>query len=264
MTTDPRIGEFRTSDDLTLRYYSWGEVGELPPVLLLHGFAVHARSNWEDPGVVAALLGHGRHVVALDARGHGASDRPHDPARYGEVRMARDVTELIDVLGVGEVHLAGYSMGAVVALLATAADRRVTRLVTGGVGAGVVEVGGLDRRAIPTELVTAALNAEDPADAPAQAAGFRLLADAVGADRQALVAQLTAAFRGPMPLADIRVPFLVLAGSEDPLAVRPEVLADAVAGAELSVLPGDHLTVVRDPRFAAAVAAFLSARDKRG
>ncbi|MEU3460487.1 alpha/beta fold hydrolase [Streptomyces sp. NPDC006733] len=264
MTTDARVCDLRTSDDLTLRYYAWGEAGELPPVLLLHGFAVHARSNWEDPGVVAALLGDGRHVLALDARGHGASDRPHDPARYGEERMARDVTELLDVLGVDAVHLVGYSMGAVVALLATAADPRVTRLVSGGVGAGVVEVGGLDRRAIPTELVTAALTAENPANAPAEAAGFRLLADAMGADRQALIAQLSAAFRGPMPLADIRVPSLVLAGSEDPLAVRPAVLADAIAGAELTVLPGDHLTVVRHPRFAPTVAAFLSAPDARG
>ncbi|GAA2954718.1 hypothetical protein ACFPN0_08170 [Kitasatospora cinereorecta] len=51
--------EFRTHDGLTLRYRSWSRDPDpsLPPVVLLHGFAVDARLNWEGPGVVEALLG---------------------------------------------------------------------------------------------------------------------------------------------------------------------------------------------------------------
>lgn len=255
--------EFRTADGLTLRYWSWsrGPGTGLPPVLLLHGFAAHARLNWEGPGVVEALVARGRQVLALDARGHGSSDKPHDDARYGEPVMARDVRQLIDRTGVGEVHLAGYSMGAVVALLAAADDARITRLVVGGIGAGAVEVGGLDTRAMPPELVAAALTAEDVADAPERTRGFRILADATGSDRLALAAQVRSLHRAPLPLERIRIPALVIAGADDPLAARPEVLAAAIAGARLEVLPGDHLTAVRGPGFAAGVAAFLTEDD---
>ncbi|MFD8688908.1 alpha/beta fold hydrolase [Streptomyces sp. NPDC059651] len=255
--------EFRTADGLTLRYWSWsrGPRAGLPPVLLLHGFAADARLNWEGPGVVEALVARGRKVLALDARGHGSSDKPHDDALYGESVMARDVRRLIDRTGAGEVHLAGYSMGAVVALLAAADDERVTRLMVGGIGAGAVEVGGLDTRAMPPELVAAALTAEDAADAPERTRGFRILADTTGSDRLALAAQIRSVHRGALPLDRIRIPTLVLAGADDPLAVRPEVLADALTGSRLTVLPGDHLTVVRDPGFAAAVAGFLTEDD---
>ncbi|MEU1088514.1 alpha/beta fold hydrolase [Streptomyces sp. NPDC005576] len=260
LRTEAHTG-FRTEDGLTLRYWSWSRDPHLalPPVVLLHGFAAHARLNWDGPGVVEALLAAGRRVYALDARGHGTSDRPHDEAHYGEELMAGDVRLLADLLGADEYHLAGYSMGAIVALLTAAADPRVTRLVIGGVGAGVVEVGGLDTRAMPPELVWAALTAEDLTTVPEQARAFRALADATGSDRHALAAQVRAAFRGPVPLDRITAPSLVLAGDADPLAVRPEVLAGAIRGARLTVLPGDHLTVVREPGFAATITEFLAA-----
>ena len=93
--------ELRTHDGLTLRYWHWSRDPDtsLPPVVLLHGFAAHARLNWEGPGVVEALVARGRRVYALDARGHGESDRPHDETRYGESLMARDVRLLIDRTG---------------------------------------------------------------------------------------------------------------------------------------------------------------------
>ncbi|MFC9945806.1 alpha/beta fold hydrolase [Streptomyces pratensis] len=252
--------ELRTHDGLTLRYWSWSRDpdGALPPVVLLHGFAAHARLNWEGPGVVEALVARGRRVYALDARGHGESDRPHDDTHYGESLMARDVRLLIDRIGADRVHVAGYSMGAVVAVLAAAQDTRISRLVAGGIGAGAVEVGGLDTRVMPPELVSAALTAEDAADVPERVRAFRALADTAGGDRLALAAQIRAVHRDALPLDRIVVPTLVLAGASDPLATRPEVLASAIAGAELTVLPGDHLTAVRDPAFAGTIAAFLS------
>ncbi|MFB8029819.1 alpha/beta fold hydrolase [Streptomyces sp. NPDC056465] len=252
--------ELRTHDGLTLRYWSWSRKPDtsLPPVVLLHGFAANARLNWEGPGVVEALVARGRRVYALDARGHGESDRPHDDTHYGESLMARDVRLLIDRIGEERVHLAGYSMGAVVALLAAARDPRISRLVAGGIGAGAVEVGGLDTRVMPPELVSAALTAQDAADAPERTRAFRVLADTAGGDRLALAAQIRAVHRDALPLDRVVVPTLVLAGEDDPLATRPEVLASAIAGAELTVLPGDHLTAVRDPGFAEAISSFLA------
>ena len=41
----------------------------------------------------------GRRVIAYDARGHGESDKPHDPAAYENDAMRRDAQALLDHLG---------------------------------------------------------------------------------------------------------------------------------------------------------------------
>jgi pimeloyl-ACP methyl ester carboxylesterase len=173
--------------------------------------------------------------------------------------MARDLSLLVDELGVDRVDLVGYSMGGIVALLAAASERRIRRLVVGGIGAGVVELGGLDTRALPTRLVAEALRIGDPATiVDPMAAAFRAFAESTGADRWALAAQAEAVHAAPIPLERITVPTLVLAGDDDPLAARPEVLADAVAGAQLRLVPGDHLMAVVEPTFAPTIVAFLA------
>jgi pimeloyl-ACP methyl ester carboxylesterase len=259
------VERFSSEDGVEIVYDTWepaaGTPAAGPPVVLHHGFVADAYVNWVAPGVVDALTQAGRRVVALDARGHGRSGKPHDPAAYGEDTMARDLSALFDlVVGPdGAVDLVGYSMGAIVALIAAGRDRRVRRLVAGGVGAGVVELGGVDTRVIPTDALIDALLADHPAAIAAPgAAEFRAVADAVGADRFALAAHARAVHAEPLPLDRITAPTLVLAGASDPLADRPEVLAAAVPGAELRLVAGDHLTAVGDPAFAPAIVEFLA------
>jgi pimeloyl-ACP methyl ester carboxylesterase len=251
---------FTTWDEIEIAYYEWGEPTTSPPVVLHHGFAAHAHANWVLPGVVDALLAAGRRVVAPDARGHGDSDKPHDPGAYGEQGMARDLATLLGVIDAPQVDLVGYSMGAVVALLFSAAEAdRVRRLVIGGVGSGIVECGGVDRRAISSDSIIEALAAEDPTTiAEPAATAFRALADALGSDRQALIAHASAIHRGGIELQRISAPTLLLAGGRDPLAVRPEVLVQALPDARLQLLSGDHMEAVADPRFAASIVEFLA------
>jgi pimeloyl-ACP methyl ester carboxylesterase len=255
------MSSFTTLDGVEIVYEEWGDSrSPLPPVVLHHGFVVDANVNWVAPGVVAALVGAGRRVIAPDARGHGRSGKPHDPASYGEDRMARDLAMLVQETAQAQIDLVGYSMGAVVALLhASSAGAGVRRLVVGGVGSGVVECGGVDRRAVSNESIIEALNADDPAAVEGSGAAlFRTLADALGADRQALVAQAQARYRGGVELASITAPTLVLAGAADPLAERPEVLVRALPDAELRYVNGDHAGAVGDPRFAASIVEFLA------
>ncbi len=251
---------FKSWDQLEIAYQEWGAEQTLSrPVVLHHGFVVDANANWLVPGVVEALLTAGRRVIAPDARGHGRSQKPHDPARYGEQRMARDLAVLLDVVGAREVDLVGYSMGAVVALIYASGGERVRRLVVGGVGSGVLECGGVDRRAVSNDSIIEALRAEDPATLVSpEAAAFRALADAFGADREALVAQALSIFRGDIALDRIVAPTLVLAGDADPLAVRPEVLAGAIPHATLRVLTGNHIETLADPRFAQSIVEFVA------
>lgn len=249
---------FTTSDGLSIAYLVWGEDDAAPPVVLHHGFSASGLINWKAPGIIDALTAAGRKVVTIDARGHGESDKPHDPAFYGEERMARDVCELIDHLAVPAIDLAGYSMGAIVALICASQEPRVRRLVTGGVGEGVIETGGVDTRHAPAEALVQALLAEDvsairhPAAVP-----FRLFADAIGADRKALAAQASVVHAQPIALDRIRAPTLVTAGDDDPLAIHPERLAAAIPGARALTVAGDHRTAVSNPAFAAALVEFF-------
>jgi pimeloyl-ACP methyl ester carboxylesterase len=255
------VGTFTTSDGVGIVYEEWrGEVVTGPPVFLHHGFATDARFNWVRTGVVAAFTDAGRRVVAPDARGHGGSDKPHDPARYGEDRMARDLGELLDHLGCDEIDLVGYSMGAVVALIAATREPRIRRLAVGGVGGAVVQLGGVDVREMDRHLLADALRLDDPAAIThPMARAFRAFADATPRnDRLALAAQSDAVHQGRIALERITAPTLVLAGRDDALARRPEVLANAIAGARLEIVEGDHLGAVVAPGFADSLVRHLA------
>ncbi|MBP2336611.1 pimeloyl-ACP methyl ester carboxylesterase [Saccharothrix coeruleofusca] len=247
-------------DGTGIAYHRWepdpGTDPDPVPVVLQHGFAANTAVEWADPGTVAAFTAAGRGVVGVDARGHGRSGKSPDPARYGERRMARDLRAVIAALGVPAVDLVGYSMGAIVALLTAAEEPAVRRLVIGGVGAGVVELGGVDTRVLPNDVLSLALLTDAPGTLPPEVAAMRAFAETVGADLPSLAAQARSAHRGRIDLAAIAAATLVIAGDVDPLAQRPHVLADAIPDARLRLLPGDH-GVVGSPAFRAAAVDFL-------
>ena len=251
---------FQTSDGLRLALHGWNAEADTsrPPVLLHHGFAASTVTNWEVPGIVQALVDDGRRVIGIDARGHGLSDGPTDPALYGEVRLAADIGELLDHLAVPVVDLAGYSMGAVTALIFAANHGRVRRLWLGGIGEAVIDLGGVETRLLPPGALIAALEADErPVDMHPGVAEFRIFAERTGANMKALAAQARALNTSPIALDRITVPTMLVAGDADPLAQRPERLVAALASADLLVLPGKHLGVVSHPGLAASLVSFL-------
>lgn len=254
-----RRSTFESFDGTEIAYYQWGDDdAATPPVVLHHGFAANALANWVTPGVVDALTAAGRRVVGIDARGHGTSGKSDDPARYGDTKMSRDLSGLFDVLGADRVHLAGYSMGGVVSLATASQDKRVERLVVGGIGGRVV------RRDAPggrpaADVMVAALLAEDPNTVPVAGRGLRALADRVGADRPSLAAIARADRSAAVDVDAITAPTLVLVGQDDAIAADPEVLAAAIGGgAQLRMLSGDHLSALQDPRFVSSIVDFFA------
>ncbi len=98
---------------------------EALPVVLVHGMVGHA-GFWEAP--LAHVAGR-RRAVAIDLRGHGASEPPSD-ADYAPSACAADVLAVLDALALPRVALVGHSYGALVALAAAGAHpERVARLV---------------------------------------------------------------------------------------------------------------------------------------
>jgi pimeloyl-ACP methyl ester carboxylesterase len=119
------------------------------PIVLVHGFASNHTVNWVNTGWMAMLARSGRRVVALDNRGHGASEKVYDPAAYVSATMAADVVALMDHLDLPRADIMGYSMGArITAYVALAAPIRVRSALLGGLGIHLVDGVGLvpDRR----------------------------------------------------------------------------------------------------------------------
>lgn len=253
------MDRFTASDGTQIAYeYDDSAPGDAPPVVLLHGFAVSGHLNFGGPGLIDALADGDRRTLVIDARGHGESDKPHDPALYGEARMAQDVRELIDELAFDAYDVIGYSMGSVTAAILASQDQRVRRLVLGGVGAGIVECGGLDSREMPPDLIEQAMRAPTAADAAHPfGAVWRGFADEVGADPVALACQIAASHRTPIALDQITADTLVIVASKDGLANRPQTLAGAIKDAQYRVFEGDHLGVVRHPDWNPAIVEFV-------
>ena len=93
---------FQTSDGLWLYY----EVtGEGRPIVLIPGFG-EALTMWK---YTVPVLSQRFQVVCLDPRGHGRSMKAAGNNR--QKRMAQDIRELIDHLGLEDVLLVGHSLG---------------------------------------------------------------------------------------------------------------------------------------------------------
>src|SRR5687767_11716564 len=69
------------------------EAGKGAPVVLVHGFTGDIERSWVGTGVLPDLARDYR-VLALDLRGHGHSDKPHDAKAYDELGL--DVIRLLD------------------------------------------------------------------------------------------------------------------------------------------------------------------------
>jgi pimeloyl-ACP methyl ester carboxylesterase len=248
------MDQFTSFDGTEIAYL---DTGHGPTVFLLHGFAADHRINWVHPGVVDALVAAGRRVVAADARGHGTSGKPHDPAAYAGDAMVRDAQALMDHLGVEAVDVVGYSMGSLVSSRLVPMEPRARSLILGGVGGRV----GTQRRPPDSKFAIAeALEAEDPSTvADASARAFRQFADVTGADRLALAAIQRAPEGEKAELGRIAVPTLVLTGDQDTLVGPPDALAALIPGARARVISGDHLSAVNDPEFARSIVDFIVA-----
>lgn len=203
-------------------------------------------------GLRPAAAAAGWRWVRYDARGHGRSPRPHDPDAYRWDRLAVDMAEVGAAAGATPSFVAaGASMGAATSLwLAVTRPELVDALVlvipptaweTRGAQrenyermAGIAEAKGLDR------LV--ALSASQPPSTFFGAEGSaRSLENLRAMDPAAFPHVMRGAGASDLPeperVAEIRVPTLVLAWSDDaghPVSTA-ERLVELIDGAELDV-----------------------------
>src|SRR5918998_5053212 len=231
--------------------------GEGSPLVLAHGFS-DTLEGWREYGYAAELKKEHR-LVLVDARGHGASDKPHDPeAAAGLEQRPADVVAVLDDLGIDRAHYFGYSLGGWIGFgLARYAPERVRSLIIGGAQpyGQSMELyrqgltGGMEGWVAVVEKMLGSPLTPDTKG--------RLL----GNDARALLASV--AYDRPdisEILPAMTMPSLLYAGEADPLRPLVERCASELSGGRFFALPGaNHIQgAVRSDLVLPQVVEFLA------
>jgi len=249
------VTQFATSKDGARIAYD--VTGDGHPVVLVHGFASSREQNWRTPGWIDTLAAAGFRAVSFDCRGHGKSDKPHDPQAYGE-NMIDDILAVMDAADSWPADVMGYSMGSMLTIrLLMKYPERVHRAVLAGLGATYFAENPAWRNMIATAMETDDL--EKIEDRVARR--FRIFAAQKGKDRAALAACMRSPRRKYTveELGHSKRPVLVVCGEKDDITGPPEPLAASFHDGRAVTLPGkDHMTAVGDKGYKDAVIHFLS------
>jgi pimeloyl-ACP methyl ester carboxylesterase len=264
---------YAVSGQVRIAYEDLGGAGG-DPLLLIMGLAVSR--YWWPPALVTEFLRRGFHVVAYDQRDAGQSTRcraagtarpfaallrRRSPS-YSAEDMTDDAVAVLDAVGWETAHLFGHSMGGQLAQrTALRHPGRVRSLTSSASLPG--DVGGLAAsRYVRLRTVARLARMNFPAGRDGDidlavaatraiaAPGYRVDEQAVRRmagrdevsglrDTAAQSRQAGAKWHGGR-LSELRVPTLVLHGSDDPL-LRPAAArhtAEAISGARLVILPG--------------------------
>jgi len=267
---------------MKLRFIDRGQ-GE--PLVLLHGYTMNADA-WVRPPMgapdkppILSVLSSKFRVIAIDARGHGKSDKPHDCAAYGAA-MADDVIRILDALHIHKAHLAGFSMGGLTAinLMARHPDRfRSVVLLAPKLELEENLVNGRDTGMNPIvrgleqgEGLKPLFRAVTPAGAPGvsdSALEFQNKVMMQGQDAAALACVAKnfggLAIKGA-ELDKVALPVLAIAGTLDPLMQGSKEITRRVRGSRLVPVDGaSHITLLASPKVTAEMMTFFGANPIR-
>jgi pimeloyl-ACP methyl ester carboxylesterase len=239
------------SDGVRLHYEVHGPDSGAP-IVLVHGFASHYRLNWVGTRWQETLTGAGFRVIGLDCRGHGDSDKPHNPRAYETDVMAADVKRLLDHLEIEAADYLGFSMGARIGIqVVLDFPTRVRKAVLGGVG--------IKGALAQAQSIARALRGGVPEN-PVAKSFYEFARARPHNDLEALAACIEA-LSPPFDLAllrAVRTPVLLVVGGNDELVSGAEDLVELMPTAKLVIVPGrDHLGTVPAREFKEAALEFL-------
>ena len=250
---------FEGRDGLRLAGDRWGNRADRP-IVFLHGGG-QTRHSWG--GAAARVAQRGCQAVTLDARGHGESDYPDDPAAYSEAATVGDIAALLDAVGARRAVVGGLSLGGYMSLAFHATHpERVKALLIIDTGPGYKKDDardGWNRNALKTaeRCETDGLGLLSGGSAERRTAHHR---DATGLARAArgMLTQNNARVIESLP--GIKVPAIVIVGEKDtPFLAASDYMAAKIPGAQKAVIPNaGHAANIDNPdAFNAAVVGFL-------
>ena len=270
---DVRQRDVMSSDGVKLAAYDGGNPTG-PEILFIHGFSQCAQC-WEGQFYDPALSECFR-LAAFDIRGHGASEKPTEAARYAEDRLfADDVKAVMDALDLKRPVLVGWSYaGRIIedyletygtgrlAGINYVCARTASQPEFRGPGTRFLDTMTKPDRAAEIaatrDFVRACFAKEPPRETMERVVAYNMLMPA-----EIRRAQLSRPPSDGAILATIDVPVLVTQGGEDILVLRGlgEWTAAQIPGARLSIYEGiGHSPFAEDTaRFNRELAAFVSA-----
>lgn len=250
--TEAGVHYWSASDGIELAYH---ELGHGRPVILLHGLFSDAQMNWIKFGHAERIAARGFQVIMPDLRAHGLSGRPHEPEYYPRGVLARDLRELVALLGLTDFDLGGFSLGARTTVEGVGEGLRPRRAILGG--AGLEGLRQWERRKC-FFLEAIELFDRVPRDDPHWLSIQFMKSQKV--DRVAAGLLLESFADAFMEwLKAFTMPTLVVCGSEDDDNGSAEELAAALPNAVFREVPGTHMSSVTKPELSEAIAGFLSA-----
>ena len=249
---EPLVQRWTASDGVELAYR---ETGKGRPVILLHGLFSDAYMNWIKFGTADRIAAEGFRVIMPDHRAHGLSSRPHGAEFYPKGVLARDVRELVALLGLTDFDLGGFSLGARTTVEAVGEGMVPRRAILGG--AGLEGLRNWKRRK------TFFVEAIDTFDTVQRGDPHWLSIQFMKSQKVDRVAarQLLDSFEDAFIdwLQAFTMPTLVVCGDQDDDNGSAEDLANVLPNAVFRETPGTHMTSITKPEFGAAIAEFLSA-----
>jgi len=249
--SEPEVHRWTASDGVEL---AWHELGAGRPVVLLHGLFSDANMNWIKFGHAARIAEAGFRVIMPDLRAHGLSGRPHDPEHYPPGILARDLRELLALLGLTEFDLGGFSLGARTTVEAVGEGLRPRRAILGG--AGLEGLRHWERR---KDFFLEAIELFDrvPRGDPHWLSIQFMKSQKIDRVSAALLLESFADTFMDW-LAAFTMPTLVVCGSEDDDNGSAEELAAILPNATFEQVPGTHMNSVTKPELGIAIARFLT------
>ena len=250
----PRVapGKLVEVNGITMHYE---ELGAGEPLLLLHGFGMCGRGDWNS---IATELAKTYRVILPDLRGHGWSTNPS--GKFTMRQSAEDIRALLDALGLRKVRAMGISAGGMTLLhLATKYPDRLDKMVVIGATTYFPEqarrvIGGEAAAPMPKEVREmfdrcASRGAPQVRDLSAQFLGFKDSHEDMN---------LT-----PPYLGTIKARTLIVHGDRDeffPVDI-PVTMYTSIPGSQLWIVPGgDHVPIYgkRTPEFLRFTREFLA------
>lgn len=230
--------KFIQCNDARIAYYEWGQ-GQ--PLVLLHGNSEDSRYFSKQIAVFSRIY----RVIAVDSRGHGMSEHGRHPLSFA--LLAEDLKKVLDALHITRTHLIGFSDGGNLAItFALCYPQRVDKLVLNGANIDMWAV------RLRTQILTALRY-------------YALMPLAAHWERPRRRHEVLGLMMHPYAvtfgkLSEIRVPTLVIAGTEDMiLREHTRRIAAAIPTACMVLIEGgDHFCSAKYPnRFNLAVLRFL-------
>ncbi len=256
---------FFNSAGINIHYVVEGK-GEA--VLLLHGFGGDIQT-WSAGGMIKELAKSYK-VIAMDIRGHGKSDKPQDPAAYGN-ELVNDPIRLLDHLKIQKAHIVGYSMGGMIALaLVGSHPERLLSAMIGGAGWYPPEADPIPavRRQLADSLeqgkgIEPLIVSLNPAGAPQPTPEQIAITNKMFLSRNdaLALAALQRNFAAPPDKARLLVnsiPVLASIGEMDPRRSGVDGLDGWIPNLKTVVIPkANHLTAFSNPEFLNSLKTFL-------